>query len=137
MPESEACPCCSGLSYGNCCAPFHKGTARPETSEALMRSRYAAYVKQQIDYLRETLWPSEQRKFDALGTLQRATQSEWLGLEIVACEKGLADDQQGTVTFVARSRFEGMPFGETHEQREKSLFKRKAGRWYYVRALKE
>ena len=41
---------------------------------------------------------------------------------------GTIDDTKGTVTFTARSMVNGTP----HTQTENSLFKKKAGRWYYV-----
>ena len=53
----SACPCCSGLDYAVCCQPFHQGTALPPTAEALMRSRYAAFARKQVDYLVATLHP--------------------------------------------------------------------------------
>ncbi|HAU19042.1 MAG TPA: hypothetical protein DCS72_11975, partial [Marinobacter adhaerens] len=41
--ENRNCPCGSGKSYSECCQPLHHGEAA-STPEALMRSRYAAFV---------------------------------------------------------------------------------------------
>lgn len=49
------CACHSGRAYHACCGPYHRGTARPETPEALMRSRYAAFAMGLGGYLLETL----------------------------------------------------------------------------------
>jgi len=38
-----ACPCGSGTAYAACCEPMHQG-APALTAEALMRSRYSAFV---------------------------------------------------------------------------------------------
>ena len=125
------CPCGSGLSYEGCCGPFHSGQSLPPTAEKLMRSRYSAFTKQEIQYLHDTTWPAYQKHFDEAGYAERASNSIWLGLAILETEAGLESDTQGTVTFNAKS----MMNGTVHEQTEKSLFKKKAGKWFYVKAL--
>ena len=55
MEPDEPCPC-GGGTYGECCAPYHRG-AEPPAAEALMRSRYAAFVLADTDYLWRTLHP--------------------------------------------------------------------------------
>lgn len=55
MDDSERCPC-GGATYRECCAPFHRG-AEPPDAERLMRSRYAAFVLAELDYLWRTLHP--------------------------------------------------------------------------------
>ena len=47
---NEKCPCGSGLTFAKCCGPLIKGTAAAPTAESLMRSRYSAYVKAEVDY---------------------------------------------------------------------------------------
>jgi SEC-C motif domain protein len=51
---SLLCPCCSGLTYQNCCKPFHNGGLTAPTPEALMRSRYTAYCRGLVDYIIKT-----------------------------------------------------------------------------------
>ena len=51
MKTEGACPCGGGVSYTHCCEPFHTGQALPPTAEALMRSRYSAFVLGLADYL--------------------------------------------------------------------------------------
>ena len=125
------CACGSSKEYEACCEPFHKGDALPETAEALMRSRYSAFARAEISYLKDTTWPPYQKSFDEAGYLTRATQSIWVSLRIIETEAGLKDDTKGTVTFEATS----MMHGQLNTQSEKSSFKKKAGRWYYVAAL--
>ncbi|KLN60124.1 zinc chelation protein SecC [Kiloniella spongiae] len=131
MVDSEMCPCGAGETYEVCCGRFHMELALPETAEELMRSRYSAYVKQNVSYLKVTLWPLYQKSFNEIGTLLRAQDSRWLGLEIVDTNRGQLSDKEGFVEFIARSVVDGV----VDEQREKSLFRKKGGRWYYVRAL--
>ncbi|HEX5804075.1 MAG TPA: YchJ family metal-binding protein, partial [Azospira sp.] len=44
------CPCGSDQPYARCCGRWHAGEPAP-SAEALMRSRYAAYVLGLSDYL--------------------------------------------------------------------------------------
>ncbi|MEM7290295.1 MAG: YchJ family metal-binding protein, partial [Pseudomonadota bacterium] len=125
------CPCGFPESYENCCGRFHVGMAKATTAEALMRSRYSAFVKGEIDYLKQTTWPVSQKHFDEAGYRDRAENSIWLGLAIHETTAGSADDKQGTVTFSAKS----MVNGQIQEQGERSLFKKKNGQWYYVKPI--
>ena len=113
------CPCDSGQTYGACCGPFHEGAAAP-SPEALMRSRYSAYVLGLIDYLLLTWHPST-----APGELDLQS-VKWLGLEVRhAASKGDA----GVVEFVARCRGSQ---GRAERMAETSRFVREQGRWYYI-----
>ena len=52
------CPCGSGQTYVECCGLWHAGLnegRHAPTPEALMRSRYSAYVLGCTDYLRASL----------------------------------------------------------------------------------
>ena len=50
----EDCPCGSDLTYATCCGRLHRGQARAETAEQLMRSRYSAFARGEIAYLMAT-----------------------------------------------------------------------------------
>lgn len=45
--DKKACPCGSGRPYADCCERFINGEVAP-TAEALMRSRFSAYVKGKV-----------------------------------------------------------------------------------------
>ena len=53
-PPKPGCPCGSTLPILRCCGPYIAGAELAPTAEALMRSRYTAYVMQEEDYLRAT-----------------------------------------------------------------------------------
>lgn len=131
MTNPSDCPCGSKNTYDTCCGKFHISDEVAPTAEALMRSRYSAFVKHEIDYLKQTLWPANQKHFDEMEYLVRAQNSIWVGLTINDKEDGNEDDKQGTVTFTAVS----MLNGALTKQEEKSLFKKKNGRWYYVKPI--
>lgn len=123
-PE-PACPCGSGQAYAVCCGIFIDDSALPVTAERLMRSRYTAYVLAREDYLLRT-WHGSTRPAH-LG-LQDAGPVKWLGLKILRCEAGGADDRDGIVEFVARYQVNG----RAERLQEASRFVRDAGQWLYV-----
>lgn len=117
-----ACPCGNG-AYAQCCAPFHEGAAAP-TAEALMRSRYSAYVLGLEAYLLAS-WHVSTRPPRVLGP--EHAQVKWLGLEVR--RSGARGEHEAFVEFVARSRPGG---GRAERLHEISRFLREDGRWYYV-----
>jgi SEC-C motif-containing protein len=119
----EACPCGSGAVRGLCCGPYLDGDAIAPTAEALMRSRYSAFVEGRRDYLLRT-WAEETRP----ETLALDPGQRWLGLSIRATSAGGAADDVGAVEFVARSRVGG----RGQRLHERSRFRRVNGRWVYV-----
>lgn len=125
---SSACPCGSGERLERCCLPYLSGSSAAPTAESLMQSRYSAHVLLAIDYLWDT-WDAAKRRRSSPQEIQSwASTCEWVGLEIIATEKGGAGDSEGLVSFIARFRQEG----KLLEHREISLFRRIADRWVYV-----
>ncbi len=121
------CPCGSARNFDQCCGPLLAGAKAP-TAEALMRSRYTAYVRHQIDYLIQTHHPDTAEGLDRDATEKWARQSEWLGLQILAVEGGGEQEQEGVVEFAARFR-QGRQEA-THLER--SRFRKLDGRWLYL-----
>ena len=97
-----ACVCGKGESLETCCGPYLKGEAQPDTAEALMRARYAAYALGNIDYILSSHDPDNVKDVDRGNTEQWSKNSTWLGLEILKTERGQPEDDQGSVDFVAR-----------------------------------
>ena len=120
---TSPCPCNSSAAYGFCCQPLHEGAAA-ESAEALMRSRYSAYVLGLHDYLVATWHPATRPvPFE----LDRTPGLRWLGLEIRRHAQ-LGEDK-AVVEFVARYKPGGAPAVRLHEI---SRFERVDGRWLYV-----
>lgn len=122
--EAIACPCQSGRTYAACCAPLHRGEAIADTAEALMRSRYSAYVRGDAGYLLATWHASTRPPAFGFGD---ADATRWLGLEVRRHEQHGAD--RATVEFIARYKVGGTPAVRLHEI---SRFTRENGRWFYV-----
>lgn len=124
----EPCPCGSGRDYVECCQPLIQGTQSATTAEALIRSRYSAYVKAQIDYIYATTHKSRQSKFNREESLAWSRKAEWQSLEVLRTEDGGPEDESGIVEFMARYREKGK-LVQHHEIAE---FTKEDGRWYFV-----
>jgi len=96
--------------------------AWPADAEALMRSRYAAYVALDREWLLAT-WHASTRP----AALELDPAIKWLGLEVK--EHRRLDEDHAEVEFVARLRVGG---GRAQRLHERSRFVREGGRWYYV-----
>ena len=123
----KACPCGSGRDYGECCEPYVSGAKKAPTAEALMRSRYTAYVEHAIDYIIETCEQVEKERIDPSQTKNWSERSKWLGLKILSKEKGGPVDSEGTVEFEALYEMDGLK--ETHHEQAK--FVKQNGAWLY------
>ena len=123
------CPCGSTLNYVQCCKPYLQGKAAP-TAEKLMRSRYTAYVKKDVDYLHRT-WALSTRPSKSQLTNQLPV--VWSELIVVETSAGQATDQVGEVAFEAWFTDD---LGQ-HCMKECSEFIREKGRWVYLRAKNE
>ena len=121
--DGGACPCGSGLSYKDCCFPYHSGAAAPETPEQLMRSRYSGFTRGLEQYLLDTWHPDTRPRRVRLDDKQR-----WLGLSIKSTETAGLQDSEGKVEFVARFKEQG----RGHRLHEVSRFEKIEGRWYYL-----
>jgi len=93
------CPCGSG-KYAQCCGRYHSGDAVAPSAEALMRSRYSAYVMNLGDYLQAT-WHRTTRPLEPI-TAEAGL--KWLGLEV---RKHETNGDSATVEFVARYKIGG------------------------------
>lgn len=124
----KPCPCGSGASYGACCEPYITGAKLPRTAEALMRSRYSAYVEHAINYIVATcVKKSGKQDIDITQTKSWSENSIWRGLTIVSVSQGGPDDTDGVVEFEAAYEHEGLQ--DIHH--EKAKFKKEDGKWLY------
>ena len=124
----SSCPCGSGADYAACCEPVIAGRKAAETAEELMRARYAAHARAEIDFLYESTHSEHRTGYDHKGTRRWAEQSDWQGLEVLGTTAGGPQDEQGEVEFIARYRDkEGV-----HRHHERAQFRRQDGRWVFT-----
>jgi SEC-C motif-containing protein len=126
-PSPLACPCRAtdrSLPYEACCGRYHSGPLHllAPDAEALMRSRYSAFVLDQTGYLMDT-WHASTRPASIEANPPGL---KWMGLEVR--QHLPVDEDHATVEFVARSKLAG----RAQRLHELSRFLREDGRWYYV-----
>jgi SEC-C motif-containing protein len=126
--KTMKCPCGSGEILQACCGKWIAGRKGAPTAEALMRSRYTAYVLEDIDYLVETTLPASRTPGLAASIRQWARQVEWQRLHVLGVDAGGRSDTEGTVEFVAE--FVGPDGADRHH--ECSAFQKVRGTWYYA-----
>jgi SEC-C motif-containing protein len=119
------CPCASAHEYKTCCGQYHSGKQTAPTAEALMRSRYSAYVLQLTRYLFKTWHPSTRPTYQSL--LQQ-DDIQWLSLKITQIEQGIREDHNGMVTFVATY----VEKGQVKQFTEVSEFIKIKKQWVYI-----
>ena len=119
----EKCWCDSDELADVCCAPMLRGESQASTAQALMRSRYSAYVTGNESYLLAT-WDPDTRP----AQLHLDERQRWLGLKIRHVEAGTEGCDHGVVEFVARFKIDG----RGHRLHEISKFRRTELGWVYV-----
>ena len=120
--SDQVCPCGSGRTLATCCGRYHDGAPAPD-ADALMRSRYSAYVLGLETYLKATWHPDTS---PANLELDATPRPQWLGLAVKSHTP--LDAQHATVEFVARYKLNGRAF-KLHEL---SRFEKVDGCWVYV-----
>lgn len=118
--NADPCPCRSRRPFDECCGPVLAGAATPPTAEALMRSRFTAYARGDVDHVLRT-WHPRTRPADLVLDDDLA----WVALQIVSATDG---GPVGTVHFRASYR---SPTGRGVLE-ETSRFERVDGEWRYV-----
>lgn len=119
---SGPCPCGEPLPYDVHCGRLHAGDPAI-TAELLMRSRYAAHVKLDADYLSRS-WQAATRPTEII----LDDDITWRSLTVHRTERGNALDADGMVEFTATYE----RASKIVEMREISRFARESGRWVYV-----
>ncbi|WP_338238729.1 YchJ family protein [Persicobacter diffluens] len=124
---SMICPCGRQRLYADCCGRYIDGETPAPTPLDLMRSRYTAHVKVNVDYITKTTLPEKQGEIDQKAVLDWAYKTEWSGLEIVSTNDG-PEENEGVVEFKAYYK----DAGKTKQHHERSIFEKRDEQWYYV-----
>lgn len=121
----KSCPCGSQNRYLDCCGAYLKRISIPKTPEALMRSRYAAFVEGDLNYIKKTMRPPASLNFNKKNNQD---DREWVGLEVIQAWLDSNTPTVGYVEFKASYRLNKV-FYTIHEQSEFHLIN---GKWYYI-----
>ena len=132
--DTQPCPCGrSGsaskgrsrtVTFGECCSPLLQGKQFAVDAEALMRSRYTAYVLGDAAYLRRSWHPDT-----CPADLSLDAGVQWLGLKIERHTR--ISPTHAEVVFIARYRLDG----RVYRLAAHSRFVLEQGRWLYCEAL--
>lgn len=128
MNAPRPCPCGQKASFADCCGPLLAGARQAETAEALMRSRYSAYVEGAVDYVIATTAAEARGRLDRAALVGYCRSLRGISLRILEVREGGPLAETGVVEFAATLRAQGRTF----VQRERSRFVREQGRWAYV-----
>lgn len=109
------------MYLADCCGAYLLDGVLAPDAQALMRSRYSAFVLGHQGYLLAT-WHPDTRP----ATLELDAHAQWLGLQVRDYQA--LDDDHAEVEFVARYRLGG----KAVRLHECSRFVREAGVWFYV-----
>ena len=132
---AESCPCGSDESYMKCCGKLHKKLLefKKATPEQVVRARYTAYAKREIDFIIKSTHPLNPNFVgDIKHWKEQIDINCYDNFELTKCviiEEIMIDDTTATVCFVAemmqRDSRERTAFQET------STFERIGGIWLY------
>ena len=122
MTSIEKCPCGSDKDFQSCCSRIHSDLKNALSAEELMRARYSAFVKQNIEFLYNTFHPSIRRFQNKRDIEIWAKQNKWMQLEIIK-------STPFTVEFKAHYLDAQLQLEIHHE---KSTFKQLNNCFYYV-----
>lgn len=117
------CSCGSNISFEKCCGPILNADLAT-TAEALMRSRYSAFVHRKLDHVERTNAPEIAKDFNRAEAERLAEECEWHGLQILHV-KETGDNAQ--IEFVIKFKRDGQDMA----QAELASFRRENGQWLY------
>lgn len=123
----QHCPCGKNTSYDNCCGRYIEQGVPAPTAEALMRSRYTAFVVGNLQHLVNTHDPRTRDELDVKETDSWSKQADWKGLNVIEITDGDKNDTEGQVEFIATFSMNG----EEQYHHEKADFYKKGGVWFY------
>ena len=123
----DLCPCGSGRTLAECCLPVIERTRVAETAEELMRSRYTAFVRSDVDWIMDSHHSETVAEIDRDEVATWSSTSEWLGLKIRDTVDGGPDDDEGIVVFRARYKVNGQQVDHV----ERARFLRDGGEWRF------
>lgn len=126
MTTQNICPCGQG-QYATCCQPLHQHQKKAKTAEQLMRSRYSAFAKQQIDYLVKTTALLQQPQLNITAISDWSNSNHWQKLEVVQHQAKI-NKYHASVEF--KAYYHDGKNNQCHH--EKSFFVQLQDTWYFL-----
>lgn len=124
------CPCGKEEKAASCCEPVIQGKRRAKTAEELMRARYTAFSRGEVDFILSSHHSKTREQVKREEVEEWSKSSDWLGLKVLETSAGGPDDNEGVVIFHAKYLSEG----KEHDHLEHSQFERENGEWKFLDA---
>ena len=118
----QQCYCGSQKKFDSCCGPLLTGLSSAQSSEQLMRSRYTAFCRANLEYLVDTLHFSNRTSTTKLDLQKIFDSVQWKSLRVIS-------SSVKSVEFVAFYLDEHKLVQQLHEVSEFTL---EDGSWYYL-----
>lgn len=103
------CPCGTGLAYMKCCRMLHKDGFADATAEQIVRARYSAYAKREVDFIVASTHPLNKAFVADIEHWKETIRMNcYDNFELTSCEildevyEGEGDEQIAKVKFVAK-----------------------------------
>eukprot|EP00667_Euglena_gracilis_P017372 EG_transcript_18295 len=139
----EPCACGSLKPYAECCQPYHREEKYPETAVDLLRARFSAFANKKKNFIKISTDPEHLviRKVPANRLIDEI---EFSCSKFFYDKLAIMNDEPGEVEgehwvkfrywyrFTADVRGQGAKVGEQRSQTERSLFRKRDGRWRYI-----
>lgn len=132
MTDTQLCPCGSERKLAECCLPLLQGKERARTAEQLLRSRYTAFVRGDVDYIVHTHHSRTRDQIKREEVEEWSKNSQWLGLKILQKEAGEAGDEKGAIAFHAQ--YQDRASEKPTDHFEYALFEKEGGEWRFADA---
>lgn len=126
------CPCGLNKAAQDCCHLIIAGVVNAATPEQLMRSRYTAYTKANINHIQKTMAGPAAKKFDPKAAKIWAKSVTWLGLVVKRAYLDTLNPDKGFVEFVATFKNSA---GTIQEICELSEFHKINQHWFYTNGI--
>lgn len=123
-----SCPCGYEVEYEKCCGPLHSGSEKAKSAEQLMRARYAAFAKHEVDYIVATQDKGSRDELNKQEIETWSKESDWKKLDIVDTVDGQPGDTNGIVEFKATYVVGDKEV--VHHERSSFIFEDDA--WFFV-----
>lgn len=116
-----------------------QGKRKAATAEDLLRARYSAFARSEIDFILKSHHPETREQVKREEIEEWSKSSEWLGLKVLQKQAGETTDEEGTVTFHARyigadGKPDGKEPGKIEDHYEHATFKKSEGNWMFFDA---
>lgn len=132
LTHPTMCPACA-QPYQQCCGPLHHENAVPSSPEALMRSRYAAYVLGDYPYILATYATASRQQLTVEALAESAADTRWLGLTVLVASP-ITPSQNNSQSLQGEVEFK--VFYAEHKRlyclHERSVFIQESGYWRYL-----